>query len=129
MRSSSRFLFNLSKKNTWNPNLFFPCSSSDYTPRNCHSTLLQSRSIFSTTQLHGSWMDKIKGAITGKKSPPEGSDVTSESFTLLRTPHFPSLTLTFLQLLDFVRKHATDPKFMVKFNCLSIYFSQVLLMS
>ncbi|XP_038878551.1 protein translocase subunit SecA 1 [Benincasa hispida] len=84
MRSSSRALINFSKKSTWNPNLFFPFSSSDHSPRNCDLTLLQSRSIFSTTQLNGSWMDKIKGVITGKKSPSDGTDISSESFTLLR---------------------------------------------
>lgn len=85
--------------------MFFPFSSSDHSPRNCYLTLLQSRSIFSTTQLHGSWMDKIKGVITGKKSPPEGTEVSSESFTLLRTPHFSSLAVAFLQLHDFIHKH------------------------
>ncbi|XP_023530731.1 uncharacterized protein LOC111793188 [Cucurbita pepo subsp. pepo] len=84
MRSSSRFLINLSETNTSNLNLFFPFSSSDRSPRNCVSTLLQSRSIFSTTQLHDSWMDKIKGAFTGKKSSSEGTEISSESFTLLR---------------------------------------------
>ncbi|KAL0558413.1 hypothetical protein IC582_002978 [Cucumis melo] len=84
MRSSSRALIKLSKKTTWNPNLFFPVSSSDHNPHNCYLTLLQSRSIFSTTQLHGSWMDKIKGVITGKKTTTEGTDISSESFTLLR---------------------------------------------
>ncbi|XP_022155404.1 uncharacterized protein LOC111022549 [Momordica charantia] len=77
MRSSSRLLINLSKRSSWNPDLFFPLS----TP---NSTLLQSRSIFSTTQLQGSWVDKIKGVITGKKSTPDGSEISSQSFTLLR---------------------------------------------
>lgn len=44
----------------------------------------QYRSIFSTTQLQSSWTDKIKGIFTGKKSPEEGSQITSDSFTLLR---------------------------------------------
>lgn len=123
MRSSSRFLINLSETNTSNLNLFFPFSSSDRSPRNCVSTLLQSRSIFSTTQLHDSWMDKIKGAFTGKKSSSEGTEISSESFTLLRTPHFPSLKVVFLQL------HDNISKFMTQFNYLSVYLSQGLLMN
>ncbi|XP_010243567.1 PREDICTED: uncharacterized protein LOC104587595 [Nelumbo nucifera] len=49
----------------------------------CRFSLSQTRSIFSTSQLDGSWMDKIKGVFTGQKTTPE-SQVTSESFTLLR---------------------------------------------
>ncbi|KAI4301880.1 hypothetical protein L6164_035117 [Bauhinia variegata] len=41
----------------------------------------QYRSIFSTTQLNGSWMDMVKGVFTGKKG--EDTQVSSESFTLL----------------------------------------------
>ncbi|KAE8010088.1 hypothetical protein FH972_006481 [Carpinus fangiana] len=56
-------------------------SSSGY----CHLTLQQHRSIFSTAQLQGSWMDKIKGVFTGQKtSPGEPQLISSESFTLLR---------------------------------------------
>ncbi|KAL8553726.1 hypothetical protein ACS0TY_002137 [Phlomoides rotata] len=39
------------------------------------------RCICSTTHLSGSWMDKVKGVLTGRKSEPEGS---SGSFTLLQ---------------------------------------------
>ncbi|KAL8540760.1 hypothetical protein ACS0TY_002110 [Phlomoides rotata] len=39
------------------------------------------RCICSTTHLRGSWMDKVKGVLTGRKSEPEGSP---GSFTLLQ---------------------------------------------
>ncbi|XP_062144384.1 uncharacterized protein LOC133851814 [Alnus glutinosa] len=55
-------------------------SSSGY----CHPTLSQHRSIFSTAQLQGSWMDKIKGVLTGEKTSPGEPQLSSESFTLLR---------------------------------------------
>ncbi|KAF3454368.1 hypothetical protein FNV43_RR04815 [Rhamnella rubrinervis] len=54
----------------------------------CHPdsylTSLQCRSIFSTTQLQNSWMNKIKGVFTGKNSSQEEIEISSESFTLLR---------------------------------------------
>ncbi|CAN4083948.1 unnamed protein product [Withania somnifera] len=43
------------------------------------------RWISSTTQLHASWMDKIKSAFTGQKTSSDAANLpTSESFTLLR---------------------------------------------
>ncbi|XAR54548.1 hypothetical protein NMG60_11029731 [Bertholletia excelsa] len=46
---------------------------------------LQSRWIFSTTQRESSWMNKIKGVLTGKKDEGDPSQVTtSQSFTLLK---------------------------------------------
>lgn len=44
----------------------------------------QQRWISSTTQLSASWMDKIKGVFTGKKSSPDATSTSAESFTLLR---------------------------------------------
>ncbi|GMY21146.1 protein translocase subunit seca [Fagus crenata] len=76
---SSRILTN--KISTFS---FFSSSSSlNYR----HLIPSQHRSIFSTSQLQGSWMDKIKGAITGKQktTPVPGEPQTSpQSFTLLQ---------------------------------------------
>ncbi|TKY61421.1 translocase subunit SecA 1 [Spatholobus suberectus] len=48
----------------------------------------QYRTISSTAQLQGSWMDKVKNVIAGQKSTAQSqvdtSQVTSDSFTLLR---------------------------------------------
>ncbi|XP_061348515.1 uncharacterized protein LOC133293909 [Gastrolobium bilobum] len=46
----------------------------------------QYRSIFSTAQVQGSWVEKVKNVFTGQKSTTEGnaSQVSSDSFTLLR---------------------------------------------
>ncbi|XP_028793410.1 uncharacterized protein LOC114749101 [Neltuma alba] len=46
----------------------------------------QCRSIFSTAQVHASWMEKVKGVFTGKKTPSDSneSEISSDSFTLLR---------------------------------------------
>ncbi|KAB1202771.1 hypothetical protein CJ030_MR8G022179 [Morella rubra] len=80
---SSRILTNTCKK--FPSSSFFPsCSSSAYRHRDRRPTLSQHRSIFSTAQLQGSWMDKIKGIFTGQKTSPGEPQVTSESFTLLR---------------------------------------------
>lgn len=52
----------------------------------CHHRQLfpsLTRSVFTTPQLHSSWMNKIKGVFTGKRTTPE-TQVTSDSFTLLR---------------------------------------------
>ncbi|GMH11322.1 hypothetical protein Nepgr_013163 [Nepenthes gracilis] len=50
-----------------------------------HLAPSQYRSIFSTSHLDGSWMDKIKGVFTGKKSTPcPDAQTTDQSFTLLR---------------------------------------------
>uniref|UniRef100_A0A5B7BG27 Uncharacterized protein n=1 Tax=Davidia involucrata TaxID=16924 RepID=A0A5B7BG27_DAVIN len=67
------------------PRIFF---SSSFISRYRHSHLTppQHRWISSTTHLDASWMDKIKGAFTGKKATPEDPSqaTTSDSFTLLR---------------------------------------------
>ncbi|ESW19118.1 hypothetical protein PHAVU_006G097900 [Phaseolus vulgaris] len=47
----------------------------------------QHRTIFATTQLQGSWMEKVKNVITGQKttqSQGDASEVNSDSFTLIR---------------------------------------------
>ncbi|KAI9084827.1 hypothetical protein K1719_033233 [Acacia pycnantha] len=46
----------------------------------------QCRSIFSTAQVHASWMEKVKGVFTGKKTTSDSneSEISSDSFTLLR---------------------------------------------
>ncbi|KAJ7973433.1 Protein translocase subunit SecA [Quillaja saponaria] len=63
-------------------NFFFSSSLSE----NCrhHPTSAQYRSIFSTTQLQASWMDKVKGIFTGKKTTIDETLISSDSFTLLR---------------------------------------------
>ncbi|XP_030957322.1 uncharacterized protein LOC115979428 [Quercus lobata] len=68
---------------------FFTSSSSSSTLNYCHLTPSQHRSISSTSQLHNSWVDKIKGAFTGQKQktttgPEGGPQISSEAFTLLR---------------------------------------------
>ncbi|XP_043718936.1 protein translocase subunit SecA 1 [Telopea speciosissima] len=50
----------------------------------CFPSASQTRSIFSTSALHGSWMDKIKGVFTGEKTTTLQTQVTSQSFTLLK---------------------------------------------
>ncbi|KAK4282858.1 hypothetical protein QN277_014185 [Acacia crassicarpa] len=49
-------------------------------------TKSQCRSIFSTAQAHASWMEKVKGVFTGKKTTSDSneSEISSDSFTLLR---------------------------------------------
>ncbi|OVA04340.1 SEC-C motif [Macleaya cordata] len=67
--------------------IFFFSSSSSRSHQNHHHHLIspsQARSIFTTSPLDMSWMDKIKGVITGQKTPTDPSQVTSQSFTLLR---------------------------------------------
>ncbi|KAL9320338.1 hypothetical protein ACSQ67_012177 [Phaseolus vulgaris] len=47
----------------------------------------QHRTIFATTQLQGSWMEKVKNVITGQnttQSQGDASEVNSDSFTLIR---------------------------------------------
>ena len=66
---------------------FFTSSSSTLNYR--HLTPSQHRLISSTSQLHNSWVDKIKGAFTGQKQktttgPEGGPQISSEAFTLLR---------------------------------------------
>ncbi|CAK9164052.1 unnamed protein product, partial [Ilex paraguariensis] len=64
--------------------LLFFSSSSVLSHGHRGPTLSQHRWIFTTTQLNGSWMDKIKGVITGQKAATPESTTSSESFTLLR---------------------------------------------
>ncbi|KAK9291562.1 hypothetical protein L1049_019510 [Liquidambar formosana] len=77
--SASRLLSNVYYKSS--PISFFFFSNSNH---HRHLASSQYRSIFTTTHLENSWMDKIKGVFTGKKTTPEPSQVTAESFTLLR---------------------------------------------
>ncbi|XP_015875478.1 uncharacterized protein LOC107412259 isoform X1 [Ziziphus jujuba] len=73
----SRILTNtLCKKNN-SDFLFSSFSFSAFASSHC-------RSIFYTAQLQNSWMDKIKGVITGKKTSQEDTLISSDSFTLLR---------------------------------------------
>ncbi|XP_006347135.1 uncharacterized protein [Solanum tuberosum] len=59
--------------------LLFFCSNSSSISHISH------RWISSTTQLHGSWINNIKGVFTGQKTSPDTAKVPiSESFTLLR---------------------------------------------
>ncbi|KAG4913984.1 hypothetical protein JHK85_055372 [Glycine max] len=44
----------------------------------------QYRTISSTAQLQGSWMEKVKNVITGQNSTPQSQGDASESFSLLR---------------------------------------------
>ncbi|XP_022719238.1 uncharacterized protein LOC111277225 [Durio zibethinus] len=76
---SSRFLNSIS-----NRNLTSPCFSSGYSYPDRHLLLSQNRSIFTTSPVHASWMDSIKGVFTGKKAFPDDQKTSAESFTLLR---------------------------------------------
>lgn len=49
-----------------------------------HLPCSQYRSIFSTTHLDNSWVNKIKGVFTGQKTTPEPPQPVAQSFTLLR---------------------------------------------
>ncbi|KAK6915482.1 hypothetical protein RJ641_020599 [Dillenia turbinata] len=68
------------------PSIFF--SSSSLIHRGNYEILIQARSIVSTSRLESSWMSKIKGVFTGKKTTPEAepqiSSDSPESFTLLK---------------------------------------------
>lgn len=66
---------------------FFTSSSSTLNYR--HLTPSQHRLISSTSQLHNSWVDKVKGVFTGQQKktttgPEGGPQISSEAFTLLR---------------------------------------------
>ncbi|KAM4108583.1 hypothetical protein ACB094_03G055000 [Castanea mollissima] len=66
---------------------FFTSSSSTLYYR--HLTPSQHRLISSTSQLHNSWVDKVKGVFTGQQKktttgPEGGPQISSEAFTLLR---------------------------------------------
>ncbi|KAL6970681.1 hypothetical protein U1Q18_030374 [Sarracenia purpurea var. burkii] len=66
---------------------FFTASYALSSFRRGHFSPSQCRWIFSTTQLDSSWMDKIKGVLTGQKATPESDPskaTTSQPFTLLR---------------------------------------------
>ncbi|EOY11177.1 Uncharacterized protein TCM_026433 isoform 3 [Theobroma cacao] len=76
---SSRILNNISKR--------MPSSSSfslGYAYPEHHLVLPQHRSIFTTSPVHASWMDSIKGVFTGKKTSTDDPKTSAESFTLLR---------------------------------------------
>ncbi|XP_008218173.1 PREDICTED: protein translocase subunit SecA [Prunus mume] len=82
MHHSSRILSNtLCKKNS---NLLL--SFTDHSYNDCHLAPLFCRSIFSTTHLDNSWVNKIKGVFTGNKTSSDDTKPGSgpESFTLLR---------------------------------------------
>ncbi|GAB4835960.1 hypothetical protein Ancab_000879 [Ancistrocladus abbreviatus] len=85
-------------------NSFIFISFSLYSHSPSHLTLSQHRSIFSTSYLDASWMDKIKGVFTGKK-PTSTPDVpaSDQSFTLLH----------FADSLSKARKLGTLKQYMV----------------
>lgn len=66
----------------------------------------QHRWISSTTQLDAaaSWMDKIKGVVTGKKSAPEPDLPSQANFTLLRKSPPPNYIASILQLYKQVER-------------------------
>ncbi|GFY90635.1 hypothetical protein Acr_07g0008320 [Actinidia rufa] len=64
--------------------LFFATTSAPSIHCHGHVSPSQHRWIFSTSQLDGSWMDKIKGVITGKKQEPSQATPSPQSFTLLQ---------------------------------------------
>ncbi|XP_027107499.2 uncharacterized protein [Coffea arabica] len=65
-------------------NFFISSASAFFRHRHGHLLPSQQRWISSTSQLHFSWMDKIKGVFTGQKTSPDTTSTSSESFTLLR---------------------------------------------
>ncbi|WKA03082.1 hypothetical protein VitviT2T_021214 [Vitis vinifera] len=79
--ASLRTLRNIYKNNP--TFLFSSSSSSTFSYHYRQLPPSQHRSIFSTSHLDASWMDKIKGVLTGKKAAPDGQ-ITTEEFTLLR---------------------------------------------
>ncbi|KAE8679299.1 asparagine--tRNA ligase [Hibiscus syriacus] len=76
---SSRFATSISKRNL-RSSFFF----SGYSYPDRHLVILQHRSIITTSPVHFSWMDSIKGVFTGKKTSPDDPKVSAEDFTLLR---------------------------------------------
>ncbi|KAL6142759.1 hypothetical protein ACLB2K_061035 [Fragaria x ananassa] len=78
---SSRILSTTLHKRTSN----FLSSLSGYSHSDSHHTPSPHRSIFSTSHLDNSWVNKIKGVFTGNKtSSDEPKLSSSDSFTLLR---------------------------------------------
>ncbi|PRQ41962.1 putative NTF2-like domain-containing protein [Rosa chinensis] len=77
---SSRILSTTLSKKSWS----FLSSLSGYSHSDSHHTPSLHRSIFSTTQLDNSWVNKIKGVFTGNKTSPDEPKLNSDSFTLLR---------------------------------------------
>ncbi|KAL3516220.1 hypothetical protein ACH5RR_023122 [Cinchona calisaya] len=67
-------------------NLIFSSTCAFFRYRHNRHIPSQQRWISSTSQLHFSWMDKIKGVFTGQKTSPDATSTStsSESFTLLR---------------------------------------------
>ncbi|KAF5206404.1 translocase subunit SecA-like [Thalictrum thalictroides] len=63
-------------------NTLLSYSSSGLHNQQWHPTL-QNRSIFTTSHLDMSWVDKIKGVFTGNKPSTEEQSTSSQSFTLL----------------------------------------------
>ncbi|XVF42111.1 hypothetical protein PTKIN_Ptkin01aG0333800 [Pterospermum kingtungense] len=76
---SFRFLNSISKRSLCS-SLFSPVSGYP----DCHLMLSQHRSIFATSPVNASWVDKIKGVFTGKKTSPDDPKTSSQSLTLLR---------------------------------------------
>lgn len=79
---SPRILSKIYKQKPRSSSIF--CTSSGYRYVNAPLTRTPYRSISSTTSLQFSWMDTIKGVFTGKKTSPDESKFSAESFTLLR---------------------------------------------
>lgn len=123
--NSSRVLSNLLHKKNSN----FLLSSIFFT-RGCHPdgyhASLQCRSIFSTTQLQNSWMDKIKGVFTGKSTSQEETQISSESFTLLRRSHVTELSPKVFLSFSFPNPHffILDQLFLYFINPLHSYGSK-----
>lgn len=78
---SPRILSKIYKQKPRSSSIF--CTSSGYRYVNAPLTRTPNRSISSTTSLQFSWMDTIKGVFTGKKTSPDESKFSAESFTLL----------------------------------------------
>ncbi|KAK6233051.1 hypothetical protein SCA6_003124 [Theobroma cacao] len=106
---SSRILNNISKR--------MPSSSSfslGYAYPEHHLVLTQHRSIFTTSPVHASWMDSIKGVFTGKKTSTDDPKTSAESFTLLReSSAHRSVTLGFADELKNARKLGTFKQYIV----------------
>ncbi|PRQ41966.1 hypothetical protein RchiOBHm_Chr3g0452521 [Rosa chinensis] len=79
MHSSRILSTTLSKKSS-----SFLSSLSGYSHSDSNHTPSLHRSIFSTTQLDNSWVNKIKGVFTGNKTSPDEPKLSSDSFTLFR---------------------------------------------
>ncbi|GMI84993.1 hypothetical protein like AT3G04950 [Hibiscus trionum] len=76
---SSRFATSISKRI-----LSSSSSFSGYSYPDRRSILPPHRSFFTTSPVHFSWMDSIKGVFTGKKTSPNDPKESPKDFTLLR---------------------------------------------